>query len=105
MKTIFLDKEGTLVDDFAGRCCFTLRSGAAAALRLLARLDYQFIVSDQAPIWIRPVGDDVMAPVAHRLGDLLFREHLTLEGFYHCPMIHRVPRCAVNAASRSPACC
>lgn len=87
------------------RCCFTLRSGAAAALRLLARLDYQFIVSDQAPIWIRPVGDDVMAPVAHRLGDLLFREHLTLEGFYHCLMIHRVPRCAVNAASRSPACC
>ena len=60
MKTIFLDKEGTLVDDFAGPCRFTLRSGAAAALRLLARLDYQLIVvSDQAPIWIRPDGDDI----------------------------------------------
>jgi D-glycero-D-manno-heptose 1,7-bisphosphate phosphatase len=85
MKTVFLDKEGTLVDDFAGPCRFTLRSGAGPALRLLARLDYRLVVvSDQAPIWIRPGGDDAMAPVAHRLGDLLFRERLTLEGFYHC---------------------
>ncbi|MES2760360.1 MAG: HAD-IIIA family hydrolase [Pseudomonadota bacterium] len=85
MKAIILDKEGTLVDEAAGPRRFTLRSGAAAALRLLAMLDYRFVVvSDQAPIWIRPDGADVMAAVAHRLGDLLFRERLTLEGFYHC---------------------
>jgi D-glycero-D-manno-heptose 1,7-bisphosphate phosphatase len=89
MKAVFLDKDGALVDDFGdhpepGR--ITLCSGAGAALRLLARLDYRFVVvSSQPGIAHGHVDEKTMAPLADRLADLLFRERLSLEGFYYCP--------------------
>ena len=89
MKAVFLDKDGALEDAIAWKVeprCITLRSGAGAALRLLAGLDYRFIVvSDQAAIAHGHVDEEAMGPVAHRIGDLMFREQVALDGFYYCP--------------------
>ena len=89
MKAIFLDKDGTLVDDLPYNVeprRIRLVSGAGAALRLLARLDYRFfVVTNQSGIAHGCFGEEAMGPVADRLADLLFRENLSLDGFYYCP--------------------
>jgi D,D-heptose 1,7-bisphosphate phosphatase len=89
MKAIFLDKDGTLVDDIPYNVeprLITLCSGAGPALRLLARLDYRFfVVSNQDGIAHGRFGELEMRAVGDRIADLLFREHLTLDGFYYCP--------------------
>ena len=89
MKAIFLDQEGTLVDDIpfnAEPRRIRLVSGAGAALRLLAGLDYRlFVVANQSGIAHGCFGEDAMGPISDRLGDLLFRERLSLDGYYYCP--------------------
>ena len=89
MKAIFLDKDGTLIDNVPYNVeprRIRLSSGAGPALRLLARLDYRFfVVSNQAGIALGRFQEDAMGVVADRLTDLLFRENLSLDGFYYCP--------------------
>lgn len=89
MKAIFLDKDGTLIDDLpynVDPLRISLCSGAGAALRLLARLDYRlFVVSNQDGIARGRFGAAAMHGVERRLADLLFREQLALDGFYYCP--------------------
>jgi D-glycero-D-manno-heptose 1,7-bisphosphate phosphatase len=89
MKAIFLDKDGTLVDDLPYNVeprRMTLAAGAGAALRLLACLDYRFIVvSNQDGIALGHFGESAMEAVGNRLADLLFREQVNLDGFYYCP--------------------
>ena len=89
MKAIFLDKDGTLIDDLpynVEQRRITLCAGAGAGLRLLARLDYRlFVVTNQDGVAHGYFSDEDVEGVAHRLADLLFRERLTLEGFYYCP--------------------
>ena len=89
MKAIFLDKDGTLVDDQpcnAQPQRLTLCSGAGAALRLLSRLDYRlFVVTNQAGIAFGRYREAAMDAVQGRLRDLLAREQLTLDGVYYCP--------------------
>jgi D,D-heptose 1,7-bisphosphate phosphatase len=89
MKAIFLDKDGTLVDNLPYNVepkRTLLCSGAGAALRLLARLDYRlFVVTNQAGIAFGRFAEPVMETVHDRLQDLLQREQLTLDGFYYCP--------------------
>ena len=89
IKAIFLDKDGTLVDDLPGSADprrMTLCSGAGAALRLLARLDYRlFVVTNQGDVAHGKLSESDVALIQHRLADLLFREQLQLDGFYYCP--------------------
>jgi D-glycero-D-manno-heptose 1,7-bisphosphate phosphatase len=89
MKAIFLDKDGTLVDDLPYNVepdRIALCSGAGAALRLLTRLDYRlFVVSNQAGIAFGRFGEPAMEDVHERLQDLLSHEQVTLGGFYYCP--------------------
>ena len=89
MKAIFLDKDGTLIDNVPYNVeprRIRLSSGAGPALRLLARLDYRFfVVSNQAGIALGRFHEDAMGAVSDRLADLLFRENLSLDGFYYCP--------------------
>jgi D-glycero-D-manno-heptose 1,7-bisphosphate phosphatase len=93
MKAIFLEKDGTLVEDLPKDMetrveprRIRLSSGAGPALRLLARLDYRFfVVSNQAGIAHGCFPEDAMGPLGDRLTDLLFRENLILDGFYYCP--------------------
>lgn len=109
MKAIFLDQDGTLVDDLPYNVeprRIRLVSGAGAALRLLAKLDYRFfVVTNQSGIAHGCFAEDAMGPVADRLADLLFRENLTMEGFYYCPHhpLGTVGDYATVCACRKPA--
>lgn len=89
VRAIFLDNDGTLVEDLPHNVDprrITLCSGAGAALRLLARLDYRFfVVSNQDGVARGQFGEADLEAVHDRLADLLFREQLTLDGFYYCP--------------------
>jgi len=89
MKAVFIDKDGTLVDDIPYNVepqRILLSSGAGPALRLLARLDYRlFVITNQAGIALGRFQESAMEAVHDRLQDLLFREELTLAGFYYCP--------------------
>ena len=108
MKAIFLDKDGTLIDDLpynVDPLRMSLCSGAGAALRLLARLDYRFfIVSNQDGIARGRFAEAAMQGVERRLADLLFREQLAIDGFYYCP--HHpdgtVPHFALDCTCRKP---
>ncbi len=108
MKAVFLDKDGALVDHIGGGDeprRITLRSGAGAALRLLSQLDYRFfIVSGETRIAHGQVDEKAMGPLAHRLGDLLFREQQNLDGFYYCPHhpAGTVARYTVSCFCRKP---
>ena len=88
-KAIFLDKDGTLVENIhynADPRRITLCSGAGAALRLLARLDYRFfVVSNQDGVAHGVFSLGELDGVRHRVADLMFREQVILDGFYYCP--------------------
>jgi D-glycero-D-manno-heptose 1,7-bisphosphate phosphatase len=108
MKAVFLDKDGTLVDNLPYNVeprRITLASGAGAALRLLSRLDYRlFVISNQDGIARGHFGEQAMAAVSNRVSDLLFRERLSLDGFYYCPHHPQgaVARYAIHCACRKP---
>jgi D,D-heptose 1,7-bisphosphate phosphatase len=112
MKAIFLEQDGTLVDDVAQDAGqrleprrIRLSSGAGPALRLLARLDYRFfVVSDQSGIARGRFSEEAMPAVGDRLTDLLFRENLILDGFYYCPHdpLGTVARYAIACPCRKP---
>jgi D-glycero-D-manno-heptose 1,7-bisphosphate phosphatase len=108
MKAIFLNQAGTLVDGEPGDTearRIMLRSGAASALRLLARLDYRFIVvSNQDGVAFGHSSETAVQGIGNRLADLLFREQLSLDGYYFCPHhpAGTVPRFALNCNCRSP---
>jgi D,D-heptose 1,7-bisphosphate phosphatase len=108
MKAIFLDKDGTLVDDIPYNVeprRMTLCCGAGSALRLLARLDFRlFVVSNQDGIADGRFSEDAMLAVGDRLTDLLFREQVTLEAFYYCPHHPRgaLQRYACECSCRKP---
>ena len=88
-RAVFLDKDGTLIDNLPYNVDprrISLCNGAGAALRLLARLDYHLIVvSNQDGVAHGHFPEAALEPVRHRLADLLFREQLELDGFYYCP--------------------
>jgi D-glycero-D-manno-heptose 1,7-bisphosphate phosphatase len=108
MKAIFLDKDGTLVDDLHYNVDprrIQLCDGAGAALRLLARLDYRFIVvSNQDGVAQGLFTEPEMEAVGNRLSDLMFREQLNLDGFYYCPHHPqgKVEGYALNCTCRKP---
>src|SRR6266571_7924025 len=89
MKAVFLDKDGTLIDDVPYNVeprLISLCSGAGAALRLLARFDYRFVVvSNQPGVAQGRFAEGQLRAVHDRLADLLFREQLSLDAFYYCP--------------------
>ncbi len=108
IKAIFLDKDGTLVDDIpynVDPLRVTLCHGAGAALRLLARLDYRFfVVSNQDGLARGHFDESALHGVRHRINDLLFREQLSLDGFYFCPHHPegKVKPYALNCLCRKP---
>jgi D,D-heptose 1,7-bisphosphate phosphatase len=89
MKAVFLDKDGTLVDDLPYNVepeRIALCRGAGRALRLLARLGYRlFVVTNQPGIAYGRFAVAAMDAVSGRLRELLMLEQLALDGFYYCP--------------------
>lgn len=89
IKAIFLDKDGTLVENIhynADPARIVLCRGAGAALRLLARLGYRFfVVSNQDGVARGSLSEADLDGVWRKLAALLAREHVTLEACYYCP--------------------
>jgi D,D-heptose 1,7-bisphosphate phosphatase len=89
MKAIFLDKDGTLIDDLPYNVDperITLAQGAGGALRTFRRLGYRLIVvSNQAGIAKGFFNEAALRAVRERIAGLLARERVALDGFYFCP--------------------
>lgn len=89
MKAIFLDKDGTLLENLpfeVDPARMILGKGAGPGMRLLARLGYRlFVLSNQSGIAHGRFGMDAIDGVRQRLGELLRSQHVNLAGFYFCP--------------------
>lgn len=86
---IFLDKDGTLIDDVpynVDPARITLAPGAVAGLRRLSRLGYRLlVVSNQPGVAQGRFDVGALEPVRLRLARLLSEQGVHLEGFYYCP--------------------
>ncbi|MGZ3240105.1 MAG: D-glycero-alpha-D-manno-heptose-1,7-bisphosphate 7-phosphatase [Burkholderiaceae bacterium] len=108
MKAIFLDKDGTLINDVPYNIDpqrMVLSENAGEGLRLFAELGYQLIVvSNQSGIARGYFGEDAMQKVEQRLVDLLKMEKVNLRAFYYCPHHPhgRVTRYAMHCDCRKP---
>lgn len=108
MHAIFLDKDGTLVEDVpynVNPSLLQLTWQAGQALQLLQRLGYAlFIVSNQSGVARGLFTEAALGPVERRLNDLLAQYDVTLEGFYYCPHHPEgsVARYATSCTCRKP---
>lgn len=84
MKAVFVDKDGTLVENVpynVDPARLALTPGAAAGIAALARHGYRVIVvSNQPGVATGRFDADALRPVEMRL-----RELVPLDGFYFCP--------------------
>jgi histidinol-phosphate phosphatase family protein len=109
MKAVFLDKDGTLIDDVpynVDPARIRLARGAAEGVRLLQRAGFRlFVVSNQSGVARGMFPATALARVEARLRSLLAEVGVPVDGFYWCP--HHpdgvVPRYAVACDCRKPA--
>jgi len=108
VRAIFLDKDGTLVNDVPYSVdpgLLQLAPGAGAGLRLLAQLGYAlFVVSNQAGVAKGLFAESALPAMKWRLHELLLREGVALDGFYYCPHFPNgtVARYAIVCNCRKP---
>jgi D-glycero-D-manno-heptose 1,7-bisphosphate phosphatase len=86
---IFLDKDGTLIDDVpynVDPARMTLARGAAAGVRRLSQLGYRLlVVSNQPGVALGRFDAAALEAVGQRLALLLEEQGARLAGFYYCP--------------------
>jgi D-glycero-D-manno-heptose 1,7-bisphosphate phosphatase len=86
---VFLDKDGTLVDDVpysADPDRIRLARGAADAVRRLHAADYRLVVvSNQSGVARGAFAENALVGVQARLAELLAAAGAPLAGFYYCP--------------------
>jgi histidinol-phosphate phosphatase family protein len=106
---VFLDKDGTLVEDVpynVDPTLIQLMPGAVEGLRALDAAGYRLIVvSNQSGVARGYFGEDALAVVERRLRELLCDASVELAGFYYCPHYPKgvVPAYAVVCECRKPA--
>ena len=104
-RAVFLDKDGTLVDDVpynADPKRIRLSAHAGEALARLGAAGYELIVvSNQSGVARGYFAEDALDAVAGRLGELLAPYDVRLGGFYYCP--HHPD--GVIAGYRTACCC
>jgi D-glycero-D-manno-heptose 1,7-bisphosphate phosphatase len=106
---VFLDKDGTVVDNIAFNADperITLAEGAAEGLYLLVRRGYRIvIVSNQPGVALGIFPEHALRAVEARLRDLLRDVGVPLSGFYYCPHLPEgtVAEYAVPCTCRKPA--
>jgi D-glycero-D-manno-heptose 1,7-bisphosphate phosphatase len=109
MQAVFLDKDGTLIENVPYNVDperIRLSAGAAEGLRRLHAAGYRLIViSNQSGVARGFFPEAALAAVEGKLRDLLAEVGVPLAGFYYCP--HHpdgvVPGLAVACACRKPA--
>lgn len=88
-KAVFLDKDGTLIDDIPFNVDpnrIRLSDGALEALSLLQHLDYRLIVvTNQSGVARGFFPECALIEVENRLRELLASAEVTLTDFYYCP--------------------
>ena len=108
MRAIFLDKDGTLVDDIpynVDPALLVLARHAGAALRLLRSLGYRlYVVSNQSGIARGLFDEAALSPLFARLDAMLAHEGVRLDGVFCCPHHPQgtVARLAVDCDCRKP---
>jgi D-glycero-D-manno-heptose 1,7-bisphosphate phosphatase len=89
MRAIFLDKDGTLVNNIphnVNPALLELMPHAGLGLQLLTQLDYRlFVVTNQPGIAHGLFTESALEPIQHRLQELLAQYGVSLAGFYYCP--------------------
>jgi histidinol-phosphate phosphatase family protein len=108
-RAVFLDKDGTLVEDVpynVDPARIRLTRGATGGLRVLHAAGYRlFVISNQSGVARGYFAEAALAAVEARLRELLHAAGVPLAGFYYCP--HHpagvVPAYAVACRCRKPA--
>jgi D-glycero-D-manno-heptose 1,7-bisphosphate phosphatase len=106
---VFLDKDGTLVEDVpynVDPAQVRLSTGAGTGLRRLHAAGYPLIVvSNQSGVARGYFAEEALVTVETRLRELLAEQGVPLTGFYYCPHhpAGAVARYAVACECRKPA--
>jgi histidinol-phosphate phosphatase family protein len=106
---VFLDKDGTLIDDVpynVDPCLIRLTDGAVDGLRALHEAGYPLIVvSNQSGVARGLFVEEALRTVERRLRGLLAIDGVPLAGFYCCPHHPNgaIDRYAVDCGCRKPA--
>ncbi len=89
VNAVFLDKDGTLVENVpynADPAKIRLAAGAGEALRAMQAAGYRiFVVSNQSGVARGYFPERALAGVLKRLRELLVAQGVELAGFYYCP--------------------
>lgn len=107
-RAVFLDKDGTLVDDVPYNCdpaSIRLMRGAAEGLQALHAAGYALVVvSNQSGVALGRFPEEALQAVETRLRTLLAEVGVPLTGFYCCPHLPSgtIPRCAIACSCRKP---
>ncbi len=108
-KAVFLDKDGTLVENVpynVDPARMRFLPGVAEGLAALHRAEYALIVvSNQPGVALGRFAEDALEGVARRLRELFAAAGAKLETFHYCPhhLAGRVARYAVACDCRKPA--
>lgn len=88
-RAVFLDKDGTLIDNVpynVDPARIRLAQGAGEALRMLADAGYRlFVVSNQSGVARGCFGEEALAAVERRIRELLRAEGVEIDAFAWCP--------------------
>jgi len=108
MRAIFLDKDGTLVENVPYNidpALVELTWQAGQGLQILRQLGYAlFVVTNQAGVAKGLFTECALGPVEHRIAEQLAQYGVTLDGFYYCPHSPDgvVSRYAIPCTCRKP---
>jgi D-glycero-D-manno-heptose 1,7-bisphosphate phosphatase len=107
-RAVFLDKDGTLIDDVPYNVDpkrVTLACGAGSALRELKVHGYLLIVvSNQAGVALGRFSLQALGAVEQRIQELLEPSGVAIDAFYYCPHLPQAPnvRYDVRCLCRKP---
>lgn len=108
-RAVFLDKDGTLIENVPYNVDperIRLAAGAAEGLPRLQVAGYRlFVISNQSGVARGLFAEEALGAVRDRLQQLLAEIGVELDGFYYCPHHPEgvVPRYAVACECRKPA--
>lgn len=108
MRAIFIDKDGTLVEDVPNNVnpsLLELTWKAGHGLQLLQQQGYGlFVVSNQAGLAHGLFTEAALDLLRHRLTEMLAQYGVMLDGFYYCPHCPDgvVDRYAISCTCRKP---